>query len=163
MSIALMVKVWESELPTQTHKLVLLAFADYADEDGLCWPSIGRIALRSQISHRQVQRITSDLKSTGLLVVEDKASGHRTPTYRIRGDKLTPLPESGVTRATGRGDISDNRGDMGDTSRGDVGVTQTISKNHHIEPPEEPLEEILSLKEASLRKNYAESQRRVTR
>ena len=160
MSIALMTQVWESELPTSTHKLVLLAFADYADENGMCWPSVERVAARSQVSHRQVQRIAAKLKAIGLLEVLEEGHGHRTSTYIIRGDKLTPLPETGVTYLTNRGDISDIRGAVGDTPRGDTGGTLTTSENHHIEPPEESLGENLSLKEISLRKNYAESQRR---
>lgn len=163
MSIALMTRVWESEMPTHAHKLVLLAFADYADEEGRCWPSVGRVATRSQISRRQVQRVVSDLKKSGLLEVVEKERQHRTPTYQIRGDKLTPLSDSGVTSATFRGDISDTRGDKSD-ARGDVGVTQTTSKNHHVEPPEESLDDPpLSLKEISLRKNYAQSQKRLAR
>ena len=162
MSIALMAKVWESELPTQTHKLVLLAFADYADEDGMCWPSIGRIATRSQISHRQVQRITASLKEVGLLEVLEKERQHKTPTYKIREDRLTPLPESGMTDATVRGDILDDRGDKSDI-RGDAGVTQTISRTTSIEPLVEPLEDFLSPKEINLRKHYAESLKNRTR
>lgn len=127
-----MSRVWESELPTSTHKLVLLAFADYADEDGMCWPSLERIATRSQLSKRQVRRIASRLKEIGLLEVVEKEHQYKTPTYIIREDKLTSLPESGRTPGSPREDIFDIREDKSDT-REDVGVLQTTS-NHHIEP-----------------------------
>ena len=39
MSIALMTKVWRMDLPT-TDKMVLLALADAANDDGMCWTAV---------------------------------------------------------------------------------------------------------------------------
>lgn len=110
----MMARVWNSAMPTSTHKLVLLAFADCANEDGICWPSIRRVAIKSQISERQVQRIVGDLKSTGLLVTIRSAAGRRTPTYQISGDMMTPLRCDGepsvaprVTNGVAEGDAHD--------------------------------------------------------
>lgn len=131
MSIALMTKVWNSALPTSTHKLVLLAFADYANDGGLSWPSIGRIAVRSQLSRRQTQRIIADLQSLGVLARLEKESQHDTPLYKVRGDKLTPLLEkvpSGVTSehpgvtSEGSGVTFDAPGVTPTTRRGDIDV-----------------------------------------
>lgn len=100
MSISLMQTVWKSNLPTPTHKLVLLALADCANNKWLCWPSIARIAQASQISERQVQRIVADLKERGLIEVLEQAIRYKTPVYHVRGDKLTPLPLRGDTHVT---------------------------------------------------------------
>lgn len=111
MSIRLMAQVWNAALPSSTHKLVLLAFADHANDEGECWPSIKKVAVKSQISQRQVQRIVADLKRNGLLIALKPAHGRKTPTYRIRGDTMTPLRcgndahvAAGVTNETARGD-----------------------------------------------------------
>lgn len=119
-------RVWNSAMPTSTHKLVLLAFADSANDEGMCWPSIKRVATRSQVSGRQVQRVVADLKHDGLLVVLKSAAGHRTSIYLIRGDRLTPLRcddvagvAPGVTNEAARGDTH--------IALGVTHVTQTVS------------------------------------
>jgi hypothetical protein len=55
MSIKLMTAVWDREDLSSTQKLVLLALADWANDDGLCWPSIERVAKKSSLKKRAVQ------------------------------------------------------------------------------------------------------------
>lgn len=55
MSIKLMTAVWDREDLSSTQKLVLLSLADWANDDGLCWPSIERIAKKSSLKKRAVQ------------------------------------------------------------------------------------------------------------
>ncbi|KKM01018.1 hypothetical protein LCGC14_1798610 [marine sediment metagenome] len=129
MSIALMTKVWESELPTHTHKFILLAFADHASDDGLCWPSVTRIARRSQLSRRQTQRIITDLKKLGVLALLEGHKHHQTPLYKLRGDKLTPLPSSEVT--SGRSEVTSGRSEVTSATSG---VTPTSPPLHISEP-----------------------------
>ncbi len=105
MSIKLMSRVWEANMKTGTHKLVLLAFADHANDEGECWPSIRTVAWKTQLSRRQCQRIIHDLLRHGLLEISIPGGHHRTPTYTVRGDNLSPLEVSGVTPTTLRGDI----------------------------------------------------------
>lgn len=45
MSIAIMSAVWNTYDGTPARKLVLLALADHANDEGVCWPSLGRIAV----------------------------------------------------------------------------------------------------------------------
>ena len=118
MSIKMMALIWDSQMPTSTHKLVLLAFADHAnDNGGSCFPSIRKVAIKTQISQRQVQRIVADLKLNGLLIAMKPPRGHKTPSYQIRGDRMTPLRcdddtgvASGVTDEPARGDTHDAAG-----------------------------------------------------
>jgi hypothetical protein len=94
-SIRVMSAVWELALP-QSQKLILLAFADHADDQGRCRPSIARVAWKSGYSKRQAQAIARDLRRAGVLEIEDHADGGRgwPIEYRIRpekGAKLAPF------------------------------------------------------------------------
>lgn len=62
MSIKLMTSVWEREDLNQTQKLILLALADWANDEGLCWPSINRLAIKTSMAARSVQRIIRQLE-----------------------------------------------------------------------------------------------------
>jgi hypothetical protein len=55
MSIKLMTAVWDREDLSSTQKLVLLSLADWANDEGLCWPSIERVAKKSSLKKRAVQ------------------------------------------------------------------------------------------------------------
>jgi len=50
-----MTAVWDREDLSSTQKLVLLSLADWANDDGLCWPSIERVAKKSSLKKRAVQ------------------------------------------------------------------------------------------------------------
>jgi len=56
-------------------RLVLLALADRADDCGLCWPSIGDIARRAQLSRRQTQRAVARLIQMGELRILQPGGG----------------------------------------------------------------------------------------
>jgi hypothetical protein len=95
MSIRLMSRVWELDLP-QNEKLILLAFADYADDDGLSFPSIARVAWKSGYSERQTRAIVSELRSRQVLESIDGHAGGRgvSAAYRIHPEnhaKLAPF------------------------------------------------------------------------
>lgn len=68
-------------------KLVLLALANYADEDGVCWPSQARIARESEQSIDTVQRHLKHLEARGLVTRKRRqnprgtSGGRRSDTY----------------------------------------------------------------------------------
>lgn len=72
MSIKLMTAVWEREDLTSTHKLVLLALADWANDEGLCWPSINRLAVKTSMAGRSVQRLIRQLEEMGFIRREEE-------------------------------------------------------------------------------------------
>lgn len=99
-----MSEVWRLDLPSNL-KFTLLAFADHADDEGYCYPSAKRIALKSGVSKRTVQRHMNELKERGILVVVEHSTGRgNTNTYRVvpsAGDTLPGLsnvPRSSLTR-----------------------------------------------------------------
>jgi Helix-turn-helix domain len=67
MSIRLMSQVWEDvRIRSQAELLVLLALADHARDDGLCWPSMRTIAAKARIEERSAQRILRRLSDAKL-------------------------------------------------------------------------------------------------
>lgn len=71
MSIKLMTAVWEREDLTSTHKLVLLALADWANDEGLCWPSINRLSVKTSLTSRSVQKAIRALEDVGFVRREE--------------------------------------------------------------------------------------------
>ena len=67
MSLRALTWAWEQELTNPSEKLVLLAIADHANDDGMCWPSMSHVAERCLLSTRQIQRITEQLVDYGLV------------------------------------------------------------------------------------------------
>ena len=71
MSIKVMSWVWEQDLPP-LDKIVLMAIADHADDDGYAWPSMKRIAEKCSMEKRTVQRHVEKLQEQQLLKVESR-------------------------------------------------------------------------------------------
>ena len=85
MSIKCMVWAWGLNLPAPV-KLVLLALADHADDQGVCWPGIRGVANKCNLSHRSVQRHVQDMVARGMVRVEERfrADGSRSSNlYRL--------------------------------------------------------------------------------
>lgn len=100
MSISAMVTVldhapehWPSGL-----RMVAVVLADHVDGDGYCWPSVGRLATRSGLSRRQVQKYLSQLEE------ENVISRHGRPGssnyYRWSLWTTAPQSEGGASSTT---------------------------------------------------------------
>lgn len=118
MSVRMMAKVWNLDLP-QPLKLLALAMADWADDQGQgIYPSVAYVAWKVGASERTIQRQLRKLESLGLLQVES-TRGHRSPTgqwtrlwsiHPERGVRLSPLVREGVTPEDPRGDTRRAKG-----------------------------------------------------
>jgi len=127
MSVKIMSQVWELDLPHNAQS-IFLALADHADDDGYCYPSVGRLAWKTGYGVRQVQRTLKDLRDQKLAVPTGSVAGgrHNTVVYRldpsagkqkppfqprterqiladIKGDNMTPFD----AEAEIKGDIQD--------------------------------------------------------
>jgi len=71
MSIKIMTAVWDREDLSSTQKLVLLALADWANDEGLCWPSINRLATKASLTSRAVQKTIRSLEKVGFIRREE--------------------------------------------------------------------------------------------
>jgi Helix-turn-helix domain len=75
MSVRQMLAVFELRVPA-SWKLVLLAMADHAHEDGTgCYPSIDTLARKTSQSRRGVQKIMRKLEEAGLIYSSNESRG----------------------------------------------------------------------------------------
>jgi len=98
MSIKVMSWVWEQDLPP-LDKIVLMAIADHADDDGYAWPGMKRIAEKCSMEKRTVQRHVEKLQEQQLLKVEsrqrnDGSSSSNGYTVVMDGTKEEGVAES---------------------------------------------------------------------
>lgn len=119
MSIKLMSAIFEAEFrdleyikdgqtrktKASTAKLVLLAIADHANDDGEAYPGYTRLETKTALSRQGLSDTLDALKYNGLLVVDEKPSRLRTNNYTINirclpaiakelPDIINPLDES---------------------------------------------------------------------
>ena len=129
-----MSRVWEHSKAEEGARLVMLALADFSNDDGECWPSIPQLAKKSRLSDRQVQRILRSLEIAGEIEVEHSSGGrHKRSRYWITVQET-------MTSAIGNydnGDIGDTNGDIGDTETVtpvSPVVPKTVNTNRHLDP-----------------------------
>jgi hypothetical protein len=94
MSFKLLVHAWEAEVPTQSHRLVLMKLVDCCDDDGRnIFPKIANVAKAAKCSHRHVQRVVAEFCRIGLLRrVRDGGRGRDTASlYEMDLDMLARL------------------------------------------------------------------------
>jgi DNA-binding transcriptional regulator YhcF (GntR family) len=85
MSIKIMTWIWENSLEEGTNLLMLLAIADHANDDGVCWPSIERLAQRARVKERQAQYIIKNLEANGAIEVQRGVGRNNTSLYFVKG------------------------------------------------------------------------------
>lgn len=84
MSILITSRVWSSTKTTiPSHRLLLLAIADFADDNGEAWPSVGTLAARCCLSERSANRIIAGLCQSGELERRIGAGPKGTNVYRV--------------------------------------------------------------------------------
>lgn len=83
MSIKVTNWVWARSESRNGARLVMLALADRADDNGCSWPSIDDLAERTKLSPRAVQKAIANLVEIGELNVENGGGRHRSNRYRI--------------------------------------------------------------------------------
>ena len=66
-----MTLAWSVPLP-HAEKIVLLALSDNANDEGLCWPSVGTLTVKCGMDARTVQRIVARLGETGHVTVHER-------------------------------------------------------------------------------------------
>lgn len=124
MSIAVSTKVWRHSKLKGTSLLILLALADWSDDEGRSFPSIRALAGKARISERQTQKQLDHLRQLGELEVHlgmgPVFQGGRSNLYRIRlegyevGEGVSPasppVTRDGVSRTTRRGVTGDAKG-----------------------------------------------------
>lgn len=98
MSIRVMSAVWAMDLPAKD-KLVLLALADCANDEGIAWPSIATLARKCGCDERTIQRNLRGSELAGIIRREEvPGRGNR---YHFNPRQIaTPGKSSPVTKTT---------------------------------------------------------------
>lgn len=98
-----MAQVWTLDLPP-SEKLVLLALADAANDEGHCWPSATSIAKKSSQGERTVRRAIRALEAAGHLTQRQRSGTSAIytvhPCQSGTPATVAPLPERHGTPAT---------------------------------------------------------------
>ena len=130
MSIAVMDRVWRNSKASQGKLLILLAIADFANDNGEAWPSIATLAKKSRLKERQTQYALKDLLRSGELKIAKNKGPRGCHLYRIT---ISDSPTEGANTAPVqkmRGAENDTRGALDGT----LGVHSTApepSVNRH--------------------------------
>lgn len=90
MSIKIMSAVWENGPRGSAETMVLVALADYCNDDGECWPSVAAIARKARMTDRGVQKICARLCEIGWLQIDQSAGRRGCNLYRITPERGSP-------------------------------------------------------------------------
>jgi hypothetical protein len=101
MSIEMMTRVWKYSQARSGHLLVLLAIADHADDEGVAYPSIPGIALKSRLKMRQVHNAINALVKYGELSVAYKEGPNGKNLYTVLTSKEKVQTLQNLHGATG--------------------------------------------------------------
>lgn len=94
MSVRCMTRVWDLDLP-DSDKIVLLALADCANDEGHCWPSVASLVRKCSKSERTIQASIKRLVDSGLLLRREVLG---------KGCNYTVLPRTPAANAPRRDD-----------------------------------------------------------
>lgn len=143
MSIKVMTEVWANSAAEGTALLMMLAIADFADDEGYAYPGIGTLAKKCRVSRRSIQRSIKhcqEIKELGVAQNKGIKTGHgSTNLYRIF------LPNLGVTKCR----PLNNDDKMSPQALTEIPLLDTTDMAHEpsVEPSEETLEEPPSQKD----------------
>lgn len=141
MSVRVSAWAWELECASSGEKLVLLALADHAGDDGTCIPSTGRLSEKTGIGNSTVRKHLDALEERGVLSrrrrrrKDGKLGGY---TYRLNWDGLDTSADGSAVAdedpATADGAAMDHRrsmsapAPMGERSTADGAARGTITE-----------------------------------
>jgi hypothetical protein len=103
MSVRTMSRVWSDSQHAGSELLMLLAIADFADDDGNAYPSVAALARKCRMQPRNANYVLVALQKSGELEVRVNEGPRGTNRYRI---KLVQMADglqrgAGVQRAAG--------------------------------------------------------------
>ena len=82
MSVYATMYVWETSKQKSTALLMLLALADYANQDtGQCWPGVKELAKKARMKERNAQLLLNRLAEAGEITIATN-EGHQTESGR---------------------------------------------------------------------------------
>jgi hypothetical protein len=128
--VKLMGAIFDLDIPS-AEKLVLLAMADYARDDGTgCYPAIATLAKKTSLSRRGIQKLIRRLQCAGFVADTGKISKLGTIEYTVTlegGGEQGSLPFSaqGANARTKTGEPECAEGANQSAKRGRTGFART--------------------------------------
>lgn len=96
-----MAAAWKGSRHGGTELLMLLAIADFADDEGNAYPSVGTLAKKCRMKQRNANYILRALQSSGELEIRVGEGPYGTNRYRVNLDVLGVQSGAGVQRNAG--------------------------------------------------------------
>jgi hypothetical protein len=137
-----MTLVWEHSSQDGNALLLMLALADFADDHGVAFPSVERLAKKSRMSERNAHYVIKGLVEAGELSVERGAGGRKgTNRYQILVNPTIPMfeLEQGAILAWGAIPAGGAKSSLGGARERRKGVqpvapepSLTVSKNRQV-------------------------------
>jgi hypothetical protein len=91
LSTIIMSACWPLQGMSGPQKAVLISLADNANDEGVCWPSVARIAQRTCLGERTVQTAIKWLTQVGLLEIRERMG--RSTVYTLTAASYAPPQE----------------------------------------------------------------------
>lgn len=96
MSVHVSSWVWKHSRASGNDLLVMVALADIANDEGMCWPSVKFVATRCKISTDTVRRIVHRLRDDGEISIQEQrnANGHQASNIYYFDEYIVTLQTS---------------------------------------------------------------------
>ncbi len=146
-----MSEVFEKSRTEGNARLVLLSLADCCNDEGSCWPSMKKIAMKSNLSEAMTKKYINALSLVGVVKKDEREDnfGRQTSNlYTINCDKFgsdfitkeTILQVTSPSRIWSWEGVTGVNGGGGNICEGGEGVTgvSLANMNRHKEPKSEP-------------------------
>lgn len=135
MSIRLMTRIWDSGAYSGGTLLVLLALADFANDDGTrIFPHVETLAKKARLSVRATQLALETLRNDGVLTVVGNTGGGRGKAVEYQMD----VERVQKVRPDGKGEVRDGKGCNEQQERVQPATERVQSATSHIDNHQEP-------------------------
>lgn len=135
MSVEITTELWQgsSEL-SGTKLLIMLALADWADEERTCFPKVKSISKRIRVDERGTRKHIKELREMGYIEVLHQSDGRlsggrRSNLYKIHTNPSNPVNTTRVKRPGSNNQGRSTRGSLSPET-----PTPTIYKEPSVEP-----------------------------
>ncbi len=142
-----MTNVWNSQTDfSPSELLVLLALADWANDDGFCWPAVPTLARKARMKDRNAQLILKKLEGEGFIEILPHQGPKGANMYHVVVQNLhrckrpegVQNPESGGAKTAPEGVQNPAGGGVKTDTQGVHPITPKPSIDTSGEPPEKP-------------------------
>lgn len=140
-----MTDVWDTAVGPANTRLVLLALADQANDDGVCWPFMATIASRAGCGLSTARKACAELEKQGLLRREYRKAedgDNDRSIYVVNAEKLAEL--AGAARS----ERASAKKERGGPLKSGGGAARTERHNPQENPQEEPKDSAAPASEA---------------